>query len=96
MAKGKPQKKYSPEFKLNAVLESFATGNASATAAKHGVHLTQLTTWRKQLVAQGADIFKRGAGGKSEEQRKIEQLERTLGKLAFQNDLLKKTEELLR
>jgi transposase len=95
MVKGKPQQKFSAEFKLNAVLESYATGNISETAARHGVHITQLTNWRKQLLTDGAGIFKRGASGKTEEQRKIEAMEKTIGRLAFQNDILKKTAELL-
>lgn len=95
MGKGKTQKKFNPEFKLNAVLESYINGNVSATADKHGVHVTQLNHWRKHLLTQGAEIFKRSMTGKSDEQRKIEQMERTIGKLVFQNDLLKKVEELL-
>ena len=96
MSRGKSQKKFEPGFKLNVVLESYINGNMSATAAKHGVHVTQLNNWRKQLLIMGAEIFKRGATGKTEDQRTIEQMERTIGKLVFQNDLLKKTEELLR
>jgi len=49
MNTGKKQRKFTPEFKLNAVLESYATGNASATAARHNLHITQLNNWKKQL-----------------------------------------------
>ena len=91
----KKQKNYTGEFKLQIVIESYAGGNASETAAKHGVHMTQLNNWRRQLLSQGADIFKKGQGGKSDDQRKIEQMENTIGRLALQNDILKKTAELL-
>ncbi|MFC1596174.1 transposase [Candidatus Margulisiibacteriota bacterium] len=91
----KKQKNYTGDFKLQVVIESYASGNASETATKHGVHMTQLNAWRRQLLSQGADIFKRGKGGKSDDQRKIEQMEKTIGRLALQNDILKKTEELL-
>jgi transposase len=89
------QKKYTGEFKLQIVVESYASGNISETAAKHGVHMTQLNNWRRQLLSQGNEIFKKGVGGKSDEQRKIEQMEKTIGRLALQNDILKKTAELL-
>lgn len=89
------QKKYTGEFKLQVVIESYAGGNASETAVKHGIHLTQLNNWRKQLLSQGSEIFKKGNGLKSEAQRKIEQMEKTIGRLALQNDIFKKTEELL-
>jgi len=91
----KKPKTYTGDFKLQVVIESYASGSASDTAAKHGIHITQLNNWRRQLLSQGADIFKKGQGVKSEEQRKIEQMEKTIGRLALQNDILKKTEELL-
>ena len=90
----KKQRKFTAEFKLQAVVESYASGNISETAAKHGLHITQLTNWRKQLLTQGADIFQHGKNGKSDEQRKIEQMEKNIGRLALENDILKKTEEL--
>jgi transposase-like protein len=91
----KKQKKYTAEFKLQIVIESYATGSVSETAAKHGVHVTQLNNWRRQHLAQGATLFTKGRGGKSDEQRKIDQMEKTIGRLALQNDILKKTAELL-
>ena len=91
----KKQKQFSPEFKLSVVLEGFAIGNFSEVAAKHGVHMTQVSNWKKQLLSQGSEIFKRKNDQKSSEQKRIDQLEKVCGRLAIENDILKKTAEYL-
>ncbi len=93
--KGKSPKKYTPSFKLNVVLEGYASGNFSQTSVEHGVHMTQLNKWKKQLLTQGHLAFGSNTALKTDEQRKIEQLEKSLGRMAFENDILKKTEQLL-
>ena len=95
MRKGKSPKKFTPEFKLSVVFESYASGNASSTAARNGVHMTQINNWKKQLLRHGSMVFQSKITGKTEEQHKIEQLEKALGLMAFENDILKKTEALL-
>ena len=92
---GKKPKKYDPEFKLNVVLETYATGNAAATADRNGVHITQITRWKKQLIATGSQVYETKNANKTDEQRHIEHMEKTISRLAVQNDILKKTEELL-
>ena len=66
MSRKKP-KQFSPEFKLNVILEGYATGNFSEVEAKHGIHMTQISNWKKQLLRQGSDIFKRKNDQKSTE-----------------------------
>lgn len=92
--KRKPRK-FSPEFKLNVVLESYARGNVSATAERNGIHVTQLNSWRKQLLQQGVKAFLPENKRKPEQERKIEELEKIIGRLTIQNEILKKTQELL-
>lgn len=95
MSDRKKPRKFKPEFKLNVVLESYATGNAAATAERNGIHVSQLNQWKRQLLTQGAKVFLPKNKNKSEYQRKIEQLEKIVGRLTIQNEILKKTEELL-
>jgi len=94
MGKKRP-KQFSPEFKLNVVLEGYATGNFSEVAARHGIHMTQMANWKKQLLTNGSDVFKRKKDLMSDTERRIEQLEKTCGRLAIENDILKKTAEYL-
>lgn len=89
------QRKFSPEFKLNVVLEGYATGNWSATAERHNLHITQVRVWKKQLLKDGARTFLPKRKRMTGEQRKIEQLEKIIGRVTVENELLKKTQELL-
>lgn len=93
--KGKSPKKYTSEFKFNIVLEAFAKGNFSTTAAEHGIHITQINKWKKQFMTQGHLVFASDTAKKTDEERKIDQLEKALGRMAFENTILKKTEQLL-
>jgi transposase-like protein len=91
----KSPRKFTPEFKLTTVLEAYATGNMTATAARHSVHITQLNKWKKQLLVNGSDIFKKKIKEKEEEQLKIDQYEKVIGRLALEVQILKKTQELI-
>lgn len=87
---GKRPRKFKPEFKLNVVLESYVTGNASATAARNGIHITQLTNWRKRLLRQGAKIFLSSKKKREDNQGQIGELEKIIGRITIENELLKK------
>lgn len=96
MAK-RTMKKYTAKEKFAAVLESYITGDITATANRHGVHVNMLSKWRGQLKTNGEKVFDRGLSvGKSPEQIKIEKLERIIGRQAIQIDFLEKVEEMLR
>ena len=77
------QRKFSPEFKLNVVLEGYATGNWAATAERHGLHITQVRVWKKQLLKDGARTFLPKRRRMTVEQRKIEQLEKVIGRITI-------------
>ncbi len=96
MATKKTKKKFSNEFKLNVVLEGYATGNFSQVSARHGVHISQIARWKQQLLQSGNMVYGGRKENRSEEQIKIDQMEKTIGRLALENDILKKTRELIR
>lgn len=89
------QRKFTPQFKLNAVLESYASSNASATADRHGIHITQLNNWKKKLLKEGAKTFLPKRKKMNEQEKKLEEYKKIIGNLTIQNELLKKTQELL-
>lgn len=95
MSNKKTQRKFKPEFKLNVVLESYATGNVAATAERNDIHISQLNQWRKKLLTSGAQTFVSRRANKSEYQRRIDQLEKIIGRITVEKELLKKTRELL-
>ena len=96
MTKGKTKQKFTNEFKLNVVIEGYATGNFSQVSARHGVHMTQIAKWKQQLLGSGNAVYGSKKSNRSEEQVKIDQMEKTIGRLALENDILKKTQELIR
>lgn len=96
MSTGKKKQKFTNEFKLNVVIEGYATGNFSQVSARHGVHMTQIAKWKQQLLGSGNAIYGSKKSNRSEEQIKIDQMEKTIGRLALENDILKKTQELIR
>jgi transposase-like protein len=90
------RKKYTAQEKFALVYESYVTGDLQGTASRHGVHVNMLNKWRSHMKAHGSGIFERGIGkGKSQEDQRIEQLEKIIGRQAIQIEVLKKTEELL-
>ena len=56
MSKAKTKKKFTDEFKLNVVLEGYATGNFSQVSARHGVHMSQIARWKQQLLQSSKAI----------------------------------------
>ena len=92
---GKSPRKFPKNFKLNVVLESFATGNTAATAARHGIHVSQLNDWRRLLKNSGPDLYTPRRGKKNNYQKQINQLETIIGRLTIENHILKKTQEML-
>lgn len=93
---GKSPRKFSEDYKFNVVLESFITGNLAATAARHNIHVTLLNNWRKQLKNEGPKLFAFRKGSANQEQRMIDTLEKIIGRLTIENQILKKTQEMIR
>lgn len=93
---GKSPRRFSEDFKFNVVLESFITGDLSATADRHNIHVTLLNNWRKQLKNEGPKLFTFRKGKGTEHQRMIDQLEKIIGRLTIENQILKKTQEMIR
>ena len=58
MSKGRPKNKFTNEFKLNTVLEGYASGNFSSTAARHVVHMSQIGRWKQQLLESFSSTLK--------------------------------------
>ena len=86
MSKGKTKQKFTNEFKLNVVIEGYATGNFSQVSARHGVYMTQIAKWKQQLLGSGNAIYGSKKSNRSEEQIKIGQMEKTIGRLALENN----------
>jgi len=87
------RKKYSPEFKLKAVLE-ILKGEKTATqlSGELGVHPMVLSDWKKHFLDTGAQVFKkpRKASKMNGEVKEKAELFEQIGRLKMEVEWLKK------
>jgi len=83
------RRKFSKEFKLEAVRQ-LETGQSGAEVARAlEVHPTELRRWRRELEEEGARAFP-GVGRKRVEESRIAELERKIGQQTLEIDFLKR------
>jgi transposase-like protein len=89
----KTRKKYSPEFKLKAVLKVLKGDKTTAQlAGELEVHPLVLSEWKKRFMKDGAQVFERSKKGSKthgEEKEKAELFEQ-IGRLKMELEWLKK------
>lgn len=87
---GKSRKKYSREFKLEAVKQVVEHGRSVTEVADGlGINRNLLTRWKSQLQAAGEFAFP-GNGNPSEAEAEIRRLKRELATARQERDILKK------
>ena len=92
------RKQYTGAFKAKIALEAIkGQRTVQELAAGYGVHPNQITNWKKQLIAEAAEIF---SGGR-ERRNVAEDLEKAelyqqIGKLQVELDWLQKKSGILR
>ena len=92
------RKQFTAGFKGKIAVEAIkGQRTAQEIGSIYGVHPTQVTTWKRQLVAQAAEIFTRGGVHDNEaiEQEKAE-LYQQIGRLQMELDWLQKKSGILR
>jgi transposase len=83
------RRKYSRELKLRVLREIAAGKSPAAAAREHEVHPTMISQWRKTHAQYGEAAFA-GNGSVYKDEARIAELERKIGQLVLENDLLKK------
>ena len=83
------RKKHSREFKIRVMREIAAGKSPAAAAREHEVHPTMISQWRKMHARYGEAAFA-GNGNTYKDEARIAELERKIGQLVLENDLLKK------
>ena len=81
-------KKYSKEFKLEAVRLSHEQGGAK-TARELGIQPNMLYKWRQELASDQAEAF-RGKGNLKAQDAELARLKRELASVKEERDILKK------
>jgi transposase len=83
------RRNHSSKFKARIALEALR-GDATLAelASRHGVHATQITTWRKQLLENAGEVFDNGNPAAEDAERQIRDLRAKGGELTMERDFL--------
>jgi transposase-like protein len=83
------RRNHTSKFKARIALEALR-GDATLVelASRHGVHATQIATWRKQLLEHAGEVFDNGNPAAEDAQRHIRDLRAKVGELTMERDFL--------
>lgn len=83
---------FGASFKAQVALSAVRGEQTTAElASKYGVHSSQVTAWKKQLLDQAAELFEDGRGkSRDESSAKEEELYEQIGRLKMEVEWLKK------
>lgn len=86
------RRRHSADFKFRVALEA-AKGQktTSQLSQEYGIHPTQISTWKRKLLSEGAEVFHRGKSVQEKDQAKREvELYEQIGRLKMELEWLKK------
>jgi transposase-like protein len=87
---GKKQKSYSADIKVRVALEAMRSQKTVAQiASEYQVHPTQVNQWKKQAMERIRSGFSSGKDKSVNDEKKVDNLYRQIGKLQVENDFLK-------
>jgi transposase len=88
----KNRRRFGAEFKAKVALEALSERQTlSELAEKYGIHPNQISAWKKQLLQDSAELFKRGPDKAQKDQSElIDELYKRLGQQQVELDWLKK------
>lgn len=85
------KKPHSAEFKFKVALAAIQGDKTTAQLCfEYGIVSSQLFKWRKALVEGGSAVFKEKAKDSSTQDKQIESLHATIGRLKVENDFLER------
>lgn len=77
------------EFKAKVALNAVSESRTLAElASEYGVHSTQITRWKQELVARAPDLFGKEKKKVENHEAEVAELHRQIGKLKVENDFL--------
>lgn len=86
------RKQYTMQFKFKVALEAAKVGKTvNQIASDYDLHPNQVSTWKKQLVEEGPNLFSRRIDRRQEQQAAQEaELYEQIGRLKMELEWLKK------
>jgi transposase len=92
MTTKKTRRKFTAEFKAKVILEALKERSTiEELARKYELHPTQISTWKREAVANMAAVFSADkTEGAADNEQQTEKLYAQIGQLKVENDFLKK------
>ena len=89
------RRQFTPEFKARIVLDVLTGVQSQAEACrKHGLSPNLLALWKTTFLERAHTVFASDAS-RTAEQARIAELEQVLGRIALENEILKKVSRRL-
>ena len=89
-----PRRRWPKEMKLRILAQVKAGQRVAAVAREYDISAVQIYQWQRQFAKYGDEAFA-GNGSLYTDQARIAELERKVGQLTMENDLLKKAQQAL-
>ena len=91
------RKKHEPAIKARVALEALkGEKTAAQISSEYGVHATQVTQWKQELIQRAADLFARPDNSLSKQHEELaDKLHKTIGEITMENNWLKKKLQIL-
>jgi transposase-like protein len=88
--------KFTPEFKTRVVLEVLLEGKSLAQASReYKIKDSVLSRWKAEFLKRSPRVYEQGVARNDRDER-IQELERMLGRLAMELEMVKKVSRHLR
>ncbi len=91
------RKKFEPALKAKVALEALkGEKTAAQISSEYGVHPTQVTQWKQELMQRSAEIFAKPDNSlKQQHEEFTDKLHKTIGELTVENNWYKKKLQIL-
>jgi transposase len=87
----KKRQQHPPVFKVKVALAALKNEETiSALATRFGVHPTLINKWKQALADGAADLFDKGQKSHQDQEARVDELYRQIGKLQVERDFLAK------
>ena len=86
------RKKHEPAIKARVALEALkGEKTAAQISSEYGVHPTQVTQWKQELIHRSAELFAKPDNTLAKQHEEtVDNLHKTIGEITMENDWIKK------
>jgi transposase-like protein len=85
----KQRRNHSAVFKAKVAMEAAKEEKTLAELSQqYGVHVQQISAWKRQLLAQVSEVFENGADRKRDVEAEVKELYAKIGELTMERDFL--------